>query len=287
VKSRTRVIVLALLPALLVICMVAVVPIIFQFYTSLHSFRLGYPWESRDFLGFDNYARLFARPTFRYSFWITVQFAFGVTFASLVVGLTFALLLNRTFRFKSIVVSSVLIPVTISPGVIGLIWRLMLNTEFGVVNYFLRPFGMDANWLGRDLAFTSILLVSTWFASSFMTLVCLAGLESLPSEPFEAAVVDGANVLQRFFYITLPLLQPVLFVAILLQQVATLHVFGIIFVLTGGGPGNRTNVLALEVYRQGLNSGNMGMAAAVAGVLALLALGLSSLLISRFRRGLH
>jgi multiple sugar transport system permease protein len=286
VKSAPKVITAALLPAVVAIVLVALIPIIFQFYTSLHTFRLGYPWDTRTFIGLENYTRLLDRPSFRHSFSITVQFALAVTFGSLVVGMGFALLLNRPFRFKSIFVSSVLIPVTISPGVIGLIWRLMLNTEFGVVNFFLRPFGLAATWLGPDLAFTSVIFVSIWYASSFMTLVCLAGLESLPPEPFEAAVVDGANAFHRFFYITLPLLQPVIFVAILLQQVATLHVFGIIFVLTGGGPGTRTNVLAIEVYRQGLTGGNMGVAAAVAGVLAALALGLSALLISRFGRNL-
>ena len=283
-KHRSRVIVLTLMPAVLVILLVAVVPIFFQYYTSFHNFRLGYLWESRVWVSLDNYVRMFNRPSFRHSFSLTVQFALAVTFGSLVLGLIFANLLNRSFRLKALVVSSVLIPVTISEGVIGLIWRLMLNTEYGVVNYFLRPFGLATTWLGPDMAFTAAVMVSIWYASSFMTLVCLAGLESLPPEPFEAAVMDGANAVQRFVFITLPLLQPVLFVAILLQQVATLHVFGIIFVLTGGGPGTRTNVLAIEVYRQGLTAGNMGVAAAVAGVLALLALGLSGLLIARFGR---
>lgn len=114
-KNRSRVIVLTRMPALLVITLVALVTIVFQFYTSLHELRLGCAWDLRKLLGFDTYTRLFARAAFRHAFWITVHLAFTVTLGSLILSLVFAMLSNRPFRFKSIVVSSVLIPVTISP----------------------------------------------------------------------------------------------------------------------------------------------------------------------------
>lgn len=285
-KSTQRFAYTAMAPAVLAILLVGVVPIAFQVYVGMTRFSLGFPWSRHRFVGVGNFLRVLRDQGFLHSLQLTVVFALGVTFIALVLGLSFALILNRDFPFKSVVVTSVLIPQTISASIIGLIWRLMYNREYGVINYFLQPFGIQPTWLGPDLAFTAVLITSVWFASSFMTLVSLAGIEALPRDPYEAAMLDGANIFQRFWYLTLPLLQPILVVAVLLQQVAALHIFGIIYTLTGGGPGDRTNVLALDVYRTGINAGNMGMGAGVATVLALIALGLSVFLVRYFGRDL-
>lgn len=276
----------ALVPAIVAIFLIGVVPIAFQVYVGMTRFSLGFPWSMRRFVGLSNYWRVLQDPGFLHSLRITIGFAVAVTAIALVIGLAFALVLNRDFPLKSVVVTSILIPQTISASVIGLIWRLMYNREYGVINYFLQPLGIRPIWLGPDLAFTSVVITSVWFASSFMTLVSLAGIEALPREPYEAAMIDGASVFQRFRFVTLPLLQPILAVAVLLQQVAALHVFGIIYTLTGGGPGDRTNVLALDVYRTGINAGNIGTGAGIATILAALALLLSVFLMRYFGRDL-
>jgi multiple sugar transport system permease protein len=285
-KPQQRFAHLALLPAVVAIFLIGVVPMAFQVYIGMTRFSLGFPWSMRRFVGVGNFARVLQDPGFLHSLQLTVVFAVLVTFLSLVIGLSFALVLNRPFPLKSVVVTSILVPQTISASIIGLIWRLMYNREYGVINHFLQPFGIAPTWLGPDLAFTSVVITSVWFASSFMTLVTLAGIEALPPDPYEAAKLDGANVVQRFRFITLPLLQPILVVAVLLQQVAALHVFGIIYTLTGGGPGDRTNVLALDVYRTAINAGNLGMGAGIATTLAVLALVLSVFLMRYFGREL-
>ena len=285
-KRTNRLAHTSLLPALIVILLVGVIPIAFEFYMSLTRFSLGFPWSTRRFVGLANIARTLRDSSFLNSLELTVVFAFAVTIFSLVLGVGFALVLNRDFPFKSVLVTSVLVPQTISASVIGLIWRLMYNADYGVINYFLSPFGVQPTWLGARWALTAVTITGIWFASSFMTLVSLAGLESLPPEPYEAAKIDGANAIQRFWYLTLPMLRPILMVAVLLQQVASLHVFGIIYTLTGGGPGDRTNVLALEVYRSGIDAGNVGMGAGVATVLAALALFLSIFLMRYMGRDL-
>ncbi|MFW5985957.1 MAG: carbohydrate ABC transporter permease [Halanaerobiales bacterium] len=240
---------------------------------------MGFPWEARKFVGFDNFMKFFTSSSVQNSLKLTILFTLLVTGISLVLGLLMAMLLNRDFKFKVVVITSILIPQTISPSILGLIWKLMYNSKYGVFNYFLRPFGLDQVWLGKDLAFASVVITSVWMATSFMTLISLAGLQNLPPDVYEAAELDGANKFQSFWNITLPLLKPVLGIAVILQQVACLHIFGIIYTLTGGGPGERTNVLAMEVYRQGLNNGFVGYGAAVATVLAVLALMISMVFI--------
>ena len=262
---------LLVMPAVIAILIIGVTPILLQIYISLHDYYMGVPGQSRRFVGMRNYADLLRSPSFSNSLYLTVVFTMVVTIASLILGLGMAMLIHRDFRFKTVVITSVLIPQTISPSILGLIWKLMYNAEYGIFNYFLKPFGLEQTWLGRDLAFFSTTIASIWMATSFMTLVCLAGLQNLPEDVFEAARIDGATQVQAFRYITLPLLKPVIGMAVLLQQVACLHIFGIIYILTGGGPGERTNLLAMEVYRQGLNAGFVGYGAAVATVLALLA----------------
>ena len=260
------------LPAIISILVVGITPIIFQFYISLHSLALGFPWSKRNFVGLNNFKQILTSKSVMHSLKLTIIFTFLVTIISLTIGLLMAIILNRKFKFKYIVVTSVLVPQIISPSVLGLIWRLMYNTDYGIINYFLKPFGLEQIWLGKDLAFTSVVITSVWFASSFMTLISLAGLQNLPPSIYEAAKIDGANKIRVFWNITLPMLKPILGIGVLLQQVACLHIFGLVYTLTGGGPGERTNLLSLEVYREGLNSGFIGIGAGIALILAILAL---------------
>ena len=267
------------LPAFISILIIGVTPIFFQIYISLHNYALGFPWSMRRFSGLKNYLNILISPSFFNSFKLTIIFTLAVTLISLVLGLIMAMVINRDFKFKVVVITSILIPQTISPSILGLIWKLMYNSEYGIFNYFLKPFGLQQVWLGKELAFVSVIITSIWMASSFMTLVSLAGLQNLPVDAYEAAHIDGANNFQTFWHITLPLLKPVLGMAVLLQQVACLHIFGIIYTLTGGGPGERTNLLALEVYQEGLNNGFVGYGAGIATILAILALGISFIFI--------
>jgi len=263
------------LPAFVSILLIGVVPIFFEIYISLHRYALGFPWTMRIFQGIKNYLDILSSSSFYNSLILTIIFTLTVTFISLVLGLAMAIVINRDFKCKVVIVISILIPQAISTSILGLVWKLMYNSGYGIINYFLKPFGLEQVWLGNQLAFTSVIITSVWMASSFMTLVSLAGLQNLPVDVYEAAKIDGANSYKVFWHITLPLLKPVLGMAVLLQQVACFHTFGIIYILTGGGPGEKTNLLALEIYQKGINSGFIGYAAGIATILAVLALVLS------------
>lgn len=263
------------LPAFISILLIGVIPIFFQIYISLHRYAIGFPWTMRKFQGIKNYLDILSSSGFYNSLILTIIFTLAVTFISLVLGLAMAIVINRDFKYKVIIVASILIPQSISPAIVGLAWKLMYNSEYGIFNYFLKPFGLEQVWLGKQFAFTSVIITSVWVASSFMTLVILAGLQNLPVDLYEAAQIDGASSYKVFWCITLPLLKPVLGIAVLLQQVACFHIFAIIYILTGGGPGERTNLLALEIYRKGILTGFVSYGAGIATMLAVLALVLS------------
>jgi multiple sugar transport system permease protein len=260
------------LPAIILILVIAIYPIIFQIYLSLHRYALGFPWSTRVYQGIKNYINILTSDSFLNSLKLTIAFTLIVTILSLVVGLSIAIIVNRDFKYKTLIVTSILIPQSISPAIVGLVWKLMYNTEYGIFNYFLKPFGLEIVWLGSKFSFISVIITSVWLASSFMTLVTLAGLQNLPVDVFDAGKIDGANNYQMFRHITIPLLKPVVGIAVLLQQVACFHVFSTIFIMTGGGPGEKTNVLALEIYRKGIESGLASYAAGVATILVLVAL---------------
>jgi len=263
------------LPAFISILLIGVIPIFFQIYISLHRYAIGFPWTTRKFQGIKNYLDILSSPSFYSSLILTIIFTLTVTFISLVIGLAIAIVINRDFKYKGVIVTSILIPQTISPAIVGLIWKLVYNSEYGIFNYFLKPFGLEQVWLGKQLAFPSVIITTIWLASSFMTLVTLAGLQNLPVDVYEAARIDGASSNKIFWCITLPLLKPVLGIAVILQQVACFHIFAVIYILTGGGPGTRTSVLALEIYLKGILSGFVSYGAGIATMLAILALVLS------------
>jgi multiple sugar transport system permease protein len=166
-------------------------------------------------------------------------------------------------------------------------WKLILNAEYGILNHVLQSlFKLKVIWLSPRLAFWSVLLVDIWMFTPFVTLIVYAGLRSMPSEPYESAAIDGASRLQALWYITLPMMRKLLFLALLLRAIDSLKLFDTAFVLTQGGPGNATEFLSLHVYRlANAQNGLIGRAAAVALVLLLIVTGISAFLIRQQRKG--
>jgi len=155
--------------------------------------------------------------------------------------------------------------------VIGLIWRIMLSYDFGLLNWMLSLVGLDRiAWLGDPgMALWSLVLVDVWNTTAFVALLVLAGLATVPDEPRQAARVDGASSVQVFRYITLPLLRPVIFVAVIWRTIDLFRIFDVVFVLTGGGPYNATETISLYAYRNGFASFNLGFASAVSYLIIL------------------
>jgi multiple sugar transport system permease protein len=193
-------------------------------------------------------------------------------------GLLFALLLNETLPGRGLLRAILLLPWAIPNAVSARIWELIYNYEFGVLNYSLVATGIangPVNWLGTQTgALIAVLVSDIWKMTPFVTIILLAGLSSIPVEIGRQAMIDGANMRQRFFHVTVRLLKPALFVAVLFRTIDAIRVFDILYVLTGGGPGGETTSLSLYAYNFYL-SGDMGYGSAISVIVFLMAFALS------------
>ncbi|MDG2197169.1 MAG: sugar ABC transporter permease [SAR324 cluster bacterium] len=245
---NTRIGYLFVLPSLLVVIFVLVYPVIQAF---LYSLKPEYSENSE--WSFENYANLISDDRFVESFNNTLIFTFFTIPAELIFGLVIAVLLNKEFKFRGIVRVAILFPWALPTALNAIMWRWMFNTEFGIINYGLISIGLienQLNWLGKEpLAMIAMMSVSTWKTSSFMALLLLAGLQTIPKDLYESAKTDGASDLKSFFYITLPLLTPAIIVSLLLRTMDALRVFELPFNFTDGGPLNTTETISLYSYR--------------------------------------
>ncbi len=261
---------LLLAPLLVFVVAIAIYPLLFSVSISFFKYRLTDPTQTKTFLGLANYITAFQDEQVRKALANTLVFVFGTVTTELTVGLGLALLLSAETRLMQFIRSWLLMPMAIPPLVVGLVWRSLYNVDFGVIPYYLKLLGFD---LGRGplgesaTAMAAVILVDLWEWSPLLMVIFLAGLKSLPSEPYEAARVDGANRWQRFIHITLPLLQPVFLVGLLLRTMQSFKVFDIIYATTAGGPGTTTTVLNYHIYTVGMTFFNMGYAAALANIL--------------------
>ncbi|MFB5678343.1 carbohydrate ABC transporter permease [Paenibacillus terreus] len=277
-----------IMPAMLILGILTIVPTVFLYGLSFTNYELGYP--DFKFVGLDNFVRLFSGQDaeFWYSMRISIIFMLIVTIAELVLGFGLAVLLDREFSFKSVVFACLIVPIAMTPSITGQIWKLMLNAENGVVNYLLQFIGLKVVWLSADYAYLSTILVDIWQNTPFVALIIYAGMRSLPTEPYEAAAIDGAKRIQIFRYITLPLLTPVILLAVVFRAIDSLKTFDIPYSLTQGGPGSATEFLSLHIYRLGFaQTGWIGKSAAVSVVLLILITAISWVLIRAYRKGVE
>jgi multiple sugar transport system permease protein len=259
--------VILLIPAFLVLGGVILLPLVDAMRmsftkTSLTSLR------KHTYIGFKNYHRIFTDPTY----WEVVKntfFIVGVSVAlSLITGTALALALNAIKnRGKAILRALFIIPWLVPGVVIGITWSWMLGTETGVINYLLKVFGMikqNLPWLAdKTLSVMAVDLVFVWSSVPFIMVTILGGLQTIPDEFVEAAIVDGATFFQRLRFVVLPLLTPIIAIATILRIIYTMQNFVIIYMLTQGGPGYATETFALYVYETAFNSARLGRAAAI------------------------
>ena len=266
---------LFVLPSILTLIAVIAIPLIFSFVVSFFAYTFVNP-TFNFFMGFENYKNAFSDPYFWHSLWVTLKFVILVVSIEFTLGFIISLMLNRDIRFKGVYYTILTIPMVMSPVAVGLIWKMLLHPDLGVLNYFLGLLGIKpVNWLGDPhMAFWSVLMVDIWQQISFMILLLLAGLVSLPKEPFEAATIDGANGFQKLFYITVPLMKPVILSAIVIRTIFAFRTYDLIYVLTRGGPGVSTDVLSYFIYRKTFMGLNLAEAAATSYVLLVVVLAL-------------
>ena len=252
------------LPGLATLFIIIIFPLVFTIITSFYDYTLLNP-NHDDFVGLENYQEVLEEEYIGHSVIITIQFVLATVFIEFIIGFALALALDKVQRFKSIYYLILLAPLMINPVVVGLMWRMILHTELGIMNYLLKLMSINrVNWLGdSDIAFWTIVFVDIWHQVSFMTILLLAGLAALPREPYEAARMDGASTLRCLIYITLPLMRPVIIVALLLRLIFAVKTFDIIYIMTKGGPGIATDLVSYFIYRSAFFSLDIGRASAL------------------------
>jgi multiple sugar transport system permease protein len=267
-------------PAFIVLGVILLYPLGYALWLSFHRWTLRTFRQGIPFVGLDNYAGLFSNPDFVNSIRITFTFVLLAISIEFVLGMGLALLLNHEVKGRSLFRSMILLPMMCTNVVIGLTWRLLLNYQYGLVNFYLGRLGfLPVEWLSSPkVAMASVVLVDVWNTTSFVALMLLAGLQSLPDEPYEAAKIDGASGVQTFFYLTLPLLRPIILVALLWRFIDTFRIFDVIYLLTAGGPARVTETVSIYVYRYGFQSFNLGVAAAASFIMLLIMLAIAGML---------
>ena len=226
------------------------------------------------FVGLRNYLDILGGGTFTGRLGWTVVWTVGCTVAHVGLGLGLALLLNRPLRFRTGYRVLLILPWAVPPFVSAFIWRYLYNGDYGVLNAMLRAAGLGGvRWLDDPLlAKVSVIAVNVWLGVPFMMLALLGGLQAIPRELYEAAAVDGGSAWQRFWHITLPGLRPVSRTVVLLGTIWTFNQFGVIFLVTGGGPGNATDILVTYAYHEAFAGIRDYAGSAAYGVLILLLL---------------
>ncbi len=221
------------------------------------------------FIGLENYITALTDEYFLKSIVTTLQYTVVSVITELCVGYMIAGLLNKVKKGREFFFSIIIIPMMISCVAVGMIWRLLLHPELGIVNYLIELLGGTGRaWYGdAKYALGTLIFIDVWQETPYMTLLILAGLVSLPKDPYEAARIEGANVFQTFQKITLPLMKPTLIVATLLRAIGALKTYDLVYVITKGGPGTSTEVMTYNIYKQAYQYLNTGRAAAMSYIL--------------------
>jgi len=269
-----------LAPAVIIMVLLVIFPTLFSIYISLNRWNMT-ETEARTFIGLTNYASMLKEARFWEALSRTFIFTAVSTGITLVIGLILAILLNRPLPGKNLIRSLLIAPMIVTPVVVGLTWRFMFNPELGMINYFLSLFGIEKiAFLGKtETSLASVIITDIWQYTPFALLILLAGLESLPKDPFEAAQIDGSSDLQTFRWITLPMMKGPLLVTVLFRVMFSFNTFDTIYVMTGGGPGRSSETLVMYAYRLGFEQWHMGESAAVAIIMLVLVTILARLII--------
>ncbi|NOY10358.1 MAG: sugar ABC transporter permease [Spirochaetes bacterium] len=274
---------LLLVPTILLLLILTVYPLIFAIIASLHTINIR--TGERSFVGLKNFIQIISdnlfwnalKNTAIYSgVGVTVEFAFGL-------GL--ALLLNTRLAGRNIFRALLLTPMMLPPIVVAVIFKIMYIPDFGVLNYLLGLIGIKGMiWEASvKTALFSLIILDIWEWTPFMFLILLAGLQAIPTDPYEAAIVDGANKFQIFKFITWPLLIPAVLIALLLRLMDTLRIFDQVFIMTGGGPANATETISLYIYRHAFRFSNIGYATAMSFIMLIITVIISNVFINRLK----
>lgn len=259
-------------PAAVIMAIALLYPLGYMIYGSFRDWDPSQSIGESEFVGLKNYITLWFDPAFRESLSVTLIFAFSVVTAEMIIGVGLALLLDRNIRGMSVLRTLFILPMMIAPVVVGLMWRYMYHPTVGTFNRTLKSWGFEGvDWLGQN-ALLSVIIADIWQWTPFIFILALAALQSLPRSALEAARIDGATAWQQIIYIKLPLMMPVLIVTMLLRLIDAFKVLEVILVMTEGGPGLSTEIVALRISRTATEFRELGTAAAMSNYLLILLL---------------
>ncbi len=259
-------------PAVITLLLIVALPIGYNLYLAFTKWTIGL--GDPRFIGIDNFIELFRDARVLNGIKVMIYFSGLSLSIELILGLLIALYFHRQFKGSEIVQAIYIFPFAATPVAVALIWRIMLNPEIGVMNYLLESVGLPGSlWVSSArTVIPALVMVDVWKWTPMITLIVLAGLKSLPHDPYEAARIDGANTLQIFWYITLPLIRPVLIAALMLRSLDNLKEFDIIYTITQGGPGIASETLYLYSYNVGFSFFKAGYGSALMVVVFLIVL---------------
>lgn len=261
-----------MLPAVIIMAMALIYPLGYMIWGSFRAWDPSQTIGEAEFVGLKNYITLLNDPNFLESLGVTLRFAFFVVTFEMLIGVGLALLLDRNIRGMSLLRTLFILPMMIAPVVVGLMWRYMYHPTVGTFNRTLDALGLPKiDWLGQH-ALTSVIIADIWQWTPFIFILALAALQSLPRSALEAARIDGATAWQQIWHIKLPLMMPVLIVTGLLRLIDAFKVLEVILVMTEGGPGLSTEILALRISRTATEFRELGVAAAMSNYLLILLL---------------
>lgn len=280
-----------LLPAIFVLGLVFVYPIGRAFWLSLFNENLGTQLQP-EFTGLSNYSRILGDGRFWATIWNTSLFTGVSVVLELILGMVIGLVLNQAFRGRGIVRTIAIIPWALPTAIMGLAWAWIFNDQFGVVNDLFQRLGIiedGINWLGEpNLAMLALIVADVWKTTPFISIILLAGLQSIPKDLYEAHAIDGATPWQSFWQITLPLVMPQVLIALLFRFAQAFGIFDLVQVMTGGGPAGATETVSIYIYATVMRYLDFGYGAAlvvVTFILLMLAVGITSLLLRKTANG--
>ena len=254
------------LPSLIVVIVIIVLPMVYSFYLSLTNFDLLRPDRIR-FVGLNNYIKLLQDSIFWRAFLNTVVFMTVAVNVEFILGLFLAQLISRVNRGQSIIRTAIMAPMMFAPVLVGFQFKWFFNDQVGLVNNLLYLFTGEFHiipWLvNYPSNLIAILIAEIWMSTPFMVIIFLAGLASLPIEPFEAASVDGASGWQQFRYITFPLISPFIYIAMVIRSLDLGRAYDLVRIMTGGGPANRSEMIWTYTYRLAITNNKFGLGTAM------------------------
>ena len=264
--------------------LVLLLPILYNVWISLHDWSLVDPTPPK-FIGLGNYIDILTNPRWLGTIGRTAIFVVASVSCQIVGGVVVAMFLYKRYPHARLLRLLLLLPMLVSEVVVGNVWRLMFNYDGGFINGILSLVGIPpVFWLGPDLAFVSVVVADIWQQLPFVMLVIFAALQTVPHEITEAAEIDGSRGFQTFWYIILPVIRPALLLVLLFETMFAVRAFSTVWVLTQGGPGTSTTLLAVDVYRVALQSFDVGLSAALSCILLAISLLIAVLYIRWLKR---